>query len=64
MLGLPAIEPTIELFAAARCKARVLQPVEDLIGIDIIAPGNLADGNTRKSCLSTDDPLLGGPREQ
>ncbi len=60
MLGLPAIE----LFAAARREARILQPVEDLIGIHIIAAGNLADGNTRKSCLSTDDPLLGGPREQ
>ena len=46
------------LVIVARREARIPQPIENLIGIDVIAPGNLADGNARKSRLRADHPLL------
>jgi len=39
-------------------EVRILQLVKNLIGEDIIAPGNLGDENTRESILRADYPLL------
>ena len=40
-------------------KARVLQPVEYLIGVHIVAPRNLGNRNARKPRLCANHPLLG-----
>jgi hypothetical protein len=41
-----------------RCKSRVFQPVENLIGIDVIPSRDLTDGHTSHPHLPTDHPLL------